>query len=719
MAGTDRLLADEGPDTVARATHAVVTRLEECLGDGGRHAAVHRPGQRRRGLLPGLRRPALERGRRGAHAAGPQALRRLGPAAGRAGGLQPRPRLRRGARRPTRAAFSAMGDTTNTARASCPRPPRGHVFVAELGAPTRAAFSAMGDTTNTAARIMSKAAPGLLYAHPVVLEHSRTLFATEPAGPFEMKGKAVPLLVYSVGEESGTREQRRSCARCAGDRAFGGEGAVVTVTGTTGMGKTRLVREAAAVARGRRAADGARRALRRGQLLPRLPRPAAPAARHRAGHARRTMGRQLLESLAASAPDLLPMSPLIADVAHVEVPSTPEADALDPQFRPDRLADVLVDLVGRMVPGPILLIAEEAHWADVASAHLLERIAGATRGRPWAWSPSAAAWRAASSRRQAHDHARPAASRRHGATRHRGDRGRSAAAARGAGDRRAGRGQPALRRGDHARRPHRWHPGHDAGLAPGRDGRADRPARADRAPHPPHGGRARPQLPPRGPARDPQRRRPDARPRPAHPAVRLPRCRRAGPAPLPQQPGARRRLRGARLQDARKAASCCRTRHGAAQRGPRLGRPDALAALLPRRRRRAHVDLRADGRGVGTACLRECRRRGAVRAGPRRGEGPRRADVGADRGVDAPGRAAGTGRDALRVDCGLPRSSITGRGGPGAAGRPPRAPRTRPRPCRARTAPRCASSREVAACWRESTGPTPGVPQFASTTSRP
>ena len=66
------------------------------------------------------------------------------------------------------------------------------------------------------------------------------------------------------------------------------------------------------------------------------------------------------------------------------VPSTPQADALDPQYRPDRLADVLVDLVSRVFAGPLILIAEEAHWADMASAHLLERIAAATVGRTWA-----------------------------------------------------------------------------------------------------------------------------------------------------------------------------------------------------------------------------------------------------------------------------------------------------------------------------------------------
>jgi class 3 adenylate cyclase len=83
---------------------------------------------------------------------------------------------------------------------------RGHVFAAEVGTPRRAAYSAMGDTTNTAARICAKAPPGELYAHPSVLVHSRTRYATEAAGPFQFKGKKTPQAVYRVGEETGLRE---------------------------------------------------------------------------------------------------------------------------------------------------------------------------------------------------------------------------------------------------------------------------------------------------------------------------------------------------------------------------------------------------------------------------------------------------------------------------------------------------------------------------------
>ncbi len=65
-------------------------------------------------------------------------------------------------------------------------------------------------------------------------------------------------------------------------------------------------------------------------------------------------------------------------------PTPPRSTRLDPQFRPDRLADAIVRLVDEAMPGPLILVAEEAHWADAASARLLDRLGAASAGRPWA-----------------------------------------------------------------------------------------------------------------------------------------------------------------------------------------------------------------------------------------------------------------------------------------------------------------------------------------------
>ncbi|HET7761149.1 MAG TPA: adenylate/guanylate cyclase domain-containing protein [Phycicoccus sp.] len=273
---------------------------------------------------------------------------------------------------------------------------RGHVFAAEVGVAERAAYSAMGDTTNTAARIMAVAPPGTVYVHPSVLQHSRTTFQVTPAGPFAMKGKSHPVLVHEVGEETGTRaaaaeshlpflgrEAEVALVRDALARALSGEGGVVLVDGATGMGKSRLVHEALADA------PPATVATLRGE-------PYGATSTYRVlrdplrgllGIERDTperMGATLRGLLRGAAPDLLPFAPLLADVVQVSVPATPEADRIDPAFRADRVADVVIDLVGRLVTGPFAVVVEEAHWADGASAHLLDRVAAATAGRPWA-----------------------------------------------------------------------------------------------------------------------------------------------------------------------------------------------------------------------------------------------------------------------------------------------------------------------------------------------
>ena len=273
---------------------------------------------------------------------------------------------------------------------------RGNVFAAEVGVADRAAYSAMGDTTNTAARIMGTAPPGVVHAHPAVLERSRTLFAVTPRGPFRMKGKSAPVLVFEVGEELGSRQEARSgrlpflgraaeldVAQEALERALAGEGGVLTIEGPAGIGTTRLAGEALD------AAGATRRLALRAE-------PYGTSSAYRvlrdplrellglARASREEMGAALLRVLSERAPDLLPMAPLVADVVHVGVPDTPEAARVDPQYRADRVADVVVELLERLTPGPLAVVVEDAHWADGASVHLLGRLASATSGRPWA-----------------------------------------------------------------------------------------------------------------------------------------------------------------------------------------------------------------------------------------------------------------------------------------------------------------------------------------------
>ncbi|HSJ92222.1 MAG TPA: adenylate/guanylate cyclase domain-containing protein, partial [Ilumatobacter sp.] len=274
---------------------------------------------------------------------------------------------------------------------------RGHVFAAEIGTPRRSAYSAMGDTTNTAARICGKAPQGSVYVHPAVLEHARTRYESTPVGPFEFKGKTQPQILYEVGDELGQRApdaQRDDVPFLGRDdevtrlrselvRARDGAGGCVVVTGAVGVGKSRLVREAmrgvddVAVVAVRAEPYGATSAYRmfrdpvRSMLgVQRAPQPAMASA--------------LRDAVDRLAPSLLPLLALVGDVAHVDIDPSPAVQAILPRYRPARTADVVIDLLDARFAGPLVITVEDGHWADDASVQLVERLVTAATVRPWA-----------------------------------------------------------------------------------------------------------------------------------------------------------------------------------------------------------------------------------------------------------------------------------------------------------------------------------------------
>ena len=95
-------------------------------------------------------------------------------------------------------------------------------------------------------------------------------------------------------------------------------------------------------------------------------------------------GNRLTDIVAEYAPDLAPMLPLLALPFGARVPSTPEADAIDREFRRLRVHEVVVDFLDATLSGPILLVVEDAHWIDDASGDLTNHLVRASQGRPWA-----------------------------------------------------------------------------------------------------------------------------------------------------------------------------------------------------------------------------------------------------------------------------------------------------------------------------------------------
>jgi class 3 adenylate cyclase/tetratricopeptide (TPR) repeat protein len=271
---------------------------------------------------------------------------------------------------------------------------RGHVFVGEIGTEFRSTFTLMGDTVNLTARLMAAAPPGSIYATSGVLDRSATLFESMPLEPFPVKGKSELVQAYVVGEEIGLREDRSSTElpfrgrneslavlEAAARQAADGVSSIIDVVGDAGVGKSRLVREAIA-----------------GSSIPSLTFRGELDARANPYRAMRDAARslfglrtdietplttQLARTIERLAPHLRPMLPLVATICHLNVDQTPETEAIAPEFRADRAADVVIELVRLLVPGPGILVVEDAQWMDDASAHLLQRISTAAREHGW------------------------------------------------------------------------------------------------------------------------------------------------------------------------------------------------------------------------------------------------------------------------------------------------------------------------------------------------
>ncbi len=270
----------------------------------------------------------------------------------------------------------------------------GKVFTGDFGPPYRRAYRVFGDAINTAARVTSKAEPGQILSTEIVLDRSRTIFATTPIPPFAAKGKAEPVRASIVGPATGVKASHRGGQALIGrdreietlmvaiERARGSAGTIVEIIGEPGIGKTRIVEELAA-----RSPDFRLVHARCEEYEASTP-----------YFAFRSIVRDVIgldgdadtdvvsEALRAEIqridPSLEPWTPLLGILLGLDMPDTPETAALDERFLRERLAEVAIRFMGTSLSGAAtIFLIEDIDHLDEASHDLLLRLAQAAADR--------------------------------------------------------------------------------------------------------------------------------------------------------------------------------------------------------------------------------------------------------------------------------------------------------------------------------------------------
>ena len=143
----------------------------------------------------------------------------------------------------------------------------GLVFTGTIGADRRVDYTAMGDAVNLAARMEQTAQPGSVQITEQTYKLVEPWFQFEALGGIQVKGKSEPIITYRVlaikaipgrgrGLEGfglssslvGREQELKIIELCIQRLSIRGEGSIISIIGEAGMGKSRVVAEAKALA---------------------------------------------------------------------------------------------------------------------------------------------------------------------------------------------------------------------------------------------------------------------------------------------------------------------------------------------------------------------------------------------------------------------------------------------------------------------------------------
>ncbi|MBN1640254.1 MAG: AAA family ATPase [Anaerolineae bacterium] len=274
----------------------------------------------------------------------------------------------------------------------------GYVFAGNIGTDWRREYTVMGDEVNLAERLLAVTEPGGLTVTDSVRRRVQGLFDLQTRGEVLVRGKSDPVATFAVQGLRAVGRSRRGLQgmrspmvgrgrewRQLNDaiaRAQRGRGQIVSLVGEAGLGKSRLIAELRD-----HVADGAVRWLE-GRCLaytePISYWPIQEILRQMlgvAGDEDEPSGQELRQALEStpSVPDASAVLPYVAGFLGLPVQEWLQERVryLDPEALQRRTfiaLSTLFEVYARSGDAPLLVVLEDVHWIDQASAALLQHL---------------------------------------------------------------------------------------------------------------------------------------------------------------------------------------------------------------------------------------------------------------------------------------------------------------------------------------------------------